>query len=81
MPKYGIGTQPKWVQTAEQTKMFVLPAGVSTTSAVLSKIVSTGYSFSCLIYYSVSLLIKTGVPFHTICTTSAGGSSEISTYM
>ena len=76
-----MGTQPKWVQTAEQTNTVVLPAGVRTTSELLSKTVSSGYSCYCLTYSAVSLLIKTGVPFQTIWMTSAGGSSEISTSM
>ncbi len=70
---------PKWVQTAEHTKTCVFPAGLNKTYFPLSKIVSVGYSCSCFTYYAVSLLIKTGVPFQTICNTSPGGSEEIST--
>lgn len=42
-PKYGIGMQPKWVQTAEHTKTCVFPAGLKITYFPLSRIVSAGY--------------------------------------
>ncbi len=42
-PKYGIGIQPKWVQTAEQTNTCVFPAGLNNTSFPLSRIVYVGY--------------------------------------
>jgi hypothetical protein len=38
-------------------------------------------SCSCLTSPSVNLLTKTGCPFQTICNTSPGGNSEISTYI
>lgn len=58
----------------------MLPAFVRTTSEFGSKIVSLGKFSSSLISYAVNLLMKTGVPFQTICITSPGGKSPMLNY-
>ena len=70
--------QPKCVHTADVTITFDSPASLTVGSSG-SNLVSAGkfsYSFTSSL---VSLLMKTGIPFHTIYITSAGGSSPMST--
>ena len=66
------------MQIAEQTKMFELPASDREVTDYLSKSVFAGSAFDSFTSVSVSLLTKINSPFHEVCSTSPGGSSEIS---
>ena len=63
---------------AEQTKILEFPASVGGVNADLSKRVESGRELDSFTSVKVSLLMKMSSPFQEVCSTSPGGSSEIS---
>lgn len=71
--------QPKWVQTALTHKTSLFKSLFKFTGFDGSKRCPLGVAYSSATSSFVNLLMKTGVPFHTICITSDGGSKDTST--
>jgi hypothetical protein len=69
---------PRCVQIAEHTKILEVPAADRGANEDLSSKVVSGKAFVSLTSVDVSLLTNISSPFHAVCKTSPGGSSEIS---
>lgn len=63
---------------AEQTRIWEFPASVGGVKADLSRRVESGREFDSFTSVRVSLLMKISSPFQDVCSTSPGGSSEMS---